>query len=311
VFGAITSIPGFVSLNQDLTKSSNYEIGAQWEMFPGKLGMNFTAYMRDVENYAYQQIAMNLPSGQVGWWFNGQYADARGVELTFQAPRQRYFDLLSVSGRLSYAYTYIKASGWTGNDGTQQTLFTAADSAKFNNKLPFGDFAYYNKVQNDVSGGQSTLTGGYDRTHRVTYTLSAEFPEDIILSSLGTFQSGFFYPVYYPVDSRVAGRKLANAPWNKMVDLRLEKGIRFGSTRVAVFAEVKNLFNWTNIIGYDNTASGAQLWEQTNPDNGTTLVNTAGTGPDPTGTYKRALGQDGSWFFDIPREYYFGIRLDF
>jgi hypothetical protein len=311
VFGAITSIPGFVSLAQDLTKSSNYEIGAQWEVLPGKLGLNFTAYMRDVENYSYQQIAMNLPTGQVGWWFNGQYADARGVELTLQAARQSPVDFLSLGGRLSYAYTYIKASGWTGNDPTQPTLFTAGDSVKYNNKLPFGDFAYYNKVQNNVSGGQSTLTGGYDRTHRVTYTLSCEFPEDIILSSLGTFQSGFFYPVFYPADARVAGRQLANAPWNKMVDFRLEKGFRFSNLRLAVFAEVKNAFNWTNIIGYDNTVSGAQLWEASNSGNGTTLVNTAGTGPNPTGTYMRALGQDGSWFYDIPREFYFGVRLDF
>lgn len=315
VFGAITSIPGFVSLNQDLVKSSNYELGAQWEFLPGKLGLNFTAYMRDVQNYNNNQaVSMNLPTGQVVWWFNQQYADARGVELTVQAARQRYFDIFSVSGRVSYAYTYIKASGWTGNDGTQPTLFNAADSVKYSNKLPFGDFQYYNKVQNDVAGGQSTLTGGYDRTHRITYTMALEFPEDIILSSLGTFQSGFFYPIVYPADARVAGRLYATAPWNKMVDVRLEKGFTFSGVRFAVFAEVKNLFNWVNIIGYDNTVSGAQLWEATN-GNGTTLTNPLGgtgvaTGPDPTGTYKRALGQDGSWFYDIPREYYFGIRVD-
>jgi hypothetical protein len=146
--------------------------------------------------------------------------------------------------------------------------------------------------------------------------LTAEFPFDINLSSLGTFQSGFFYPVYYPTDARVAGRKLANAPWNKMVDLKLEKGIRFEGMRIAVFAEVRNLFNWTNIIGYDNTVSGAQLWEATNSaNNGTTLKDTPPAGvtstPNPTGTYARALGQDGSWFYDIPRELWFGIRWDF
>lgn len=314
VFGAITSIPGFVSLSQDLTKSSNYEIGAQWEFLPGKLGLNFTAYMRDVENFSYQQLAMNLPTGQVGWWFNTQYADARGVELSVQAARQSYFDLINVSGRLSYAYTYIKGSSWTGNDPTQPTLFNAADSAKFSNKLPFGDFAYYNKVQNDIVGSQSTLTGGYDRTHRVSYALALEFPEDIILSSRGTFQSGFFYPILYPNDARVAGRLLAKAPANKMVDMRLEKGFKLSGVRFALFAEVKNLFNWVNIIGYDNTASGAQVWESTN-GNGTTLKNPlsgtgVATGPDPTGTYKRPIGADGSWFYDIPREFYFGVRVD-
>jgi outer membrane receptor protein involved in Fe transport len=310
VFGAPTSFPNFVSLNQDLTKSSNYEIGVQWEVIPEKLGINATAYMRDVQNYAYPAVTIGLPSGQSTWWLNAGYADARGLEFTATTPQQRYFDFLGVSGRVSYAYTYVKASSFTNNDPTQPTLFPVGDSSKYNLKLPIGDFAYYNKIQNDVSGGQSTLTGGYDRTHRVTYSLAFTFPLDFMLTSLGTFQSGFYYPVYYPADARVAGRQLATSPWNKMVDLRLEKGFRFGSTRLAIFAEVKNLFNWVNIIGYDNTVSGAQLWEQTNSGNGTTLPNATNSGPDPTGNYKRALGQDGSWFYDIPREYYLGVRLD-
>jgi outer membrane receptor protein involved in Fe transport len=314
VFGAAGSFPNFTSLSQPLTKSSNYELGAQWEFLPGKLGLNFTAYMRDVQNYTNTAVTIQLATGQNIMWFSSQYADARGVEVSLQAARQKYLDLATVSGRLSYAYTYIKASGWTGNDPTQPTLFQAADSAKYGGKLPFTDFVYYNKVQNDVVGGNSTLTGGYDRTHRVTYLASIEFPEDIILSSIGTFQSGFFYPINYPVDFRAAGRQLATAPWNKMVDVKLEKGFRFDNIRFAIFAEVKNFFNWTNIIGYDNTASGAGLWEATN-GNGTTLTNpyyanTPATGPDPTGSYKRTVSLDGSWYYDIPREFYFGIRVD-
>jgi outer membrane receptor protein involved in Fe transport len=315
VFGAAGSFPNFTSLSQSLTKSSNYELGAQWEFLPGKLGLNFTAYMRDVENYSPTAVTIQLATGQNIMWFSGQYADARGLEFSLQAARQKYLDFAVVSGRLSYAYTYIKASGWTGNDPTQPTLFQAGDSSKYGNKLPFTDFIYYNKVQNDIAGGASTLTGGYDRTHRVNYLLSVEFPMDIIFSSLGTFQSGFFYPINFPVDSRVAGRQYATAPWNKMVDVKLEKGFRFDNIRFAVFAEVKNVFNWTNIIGYDNSASGAALWEATNSGNGTTLtnpyyVNTPASGPDPTGLYKRAVGLDGSWFYDIPREFYFGVRVD-
>jgi len=317
VFGAATSIPNFVSLNpSQLTKSSNYELGAQWEFLPGKLGLNFTAYMRDVDNYSNQSVTLALASGQVVMNFLSQYADARGVEFSLMAARQKYFDLAFVSGRLNYAYTYVKASGWVGSTTakTNTTLFNASDSAKYNLQLPWTDFTYYNKVETDVAGGQNTLTGGYDRTHRITYTLAIEFPEDIILSSLGTFQSGFFYPISFPTDLRTAGRVFGTAPWNKMVDVKLEKGFRFQGMRFALYAEVKNLFNWTNIIGYDNTASGYQLWEATNGQ-GTTLTNpyyanTTASGPDPTGLYKRAIGLDGSWFYDIPREYYFGVRVD-
>jgi hypothetical protein len=107
-----------------------------------------------------------------------------------------------------------------------------------------------------------------------------------------------------------------------MVDLKLEKGFRFDNIRFAVFIEAKNFFNWTNIIGYDNTASGSTRWEVTN-GNGTRLLqpnqnlnpynigdSSPVTGPDPTGFLKRSMNSDGSWFYDIPREFYFGIRVD-
>ncbi|HMK39682.1 MAG TPA: TonB-dependent receptor [Bacteroidota bacterium] len=313
-----TSLPQLTATNEPLTTSSNYELGAQWEFLPGKLGLNFTAYMRDVQNYNPQTSVATFPpaGGQTQMVFTSQYADARGVEVSLQAARQKYFDFMTASGRLNYAYTYIKASSWTGSDATKSnpTTFQAADSTQYNNQLPYGNFVYYNKVQTDVAGGASTLTGGYDRTHRITYLLALEFPMDFILSSLGTFQSGFFYPVLYPADARVSGRIFQMAPWNKMVDLRLEKGFRFNNIRIALFIEMKNAFNWTNIIGYDNTASGAALWEATNGGS-TTLTQPyypgrATTGPDPTGFYQRGMNSDGTWFYDIPREYYFGVRVD-
>ncbi len=303
LFGAPGSFPNFVSLHQDLIKSSNYEIGVQWEFMPAQFGLNFTAYMRDVENYSTPSFTLQLTNGSniLHLPMNGQYADARGIEVTLQAIRRQYLDFLWVSGRASYAYTYVKASGWTGNDGTQRTTFSTLDSLQYNNKLPFNDFIYYNKVQNNVVGGNSTLTGGYDREHRISYTLVLGFPEDFQLSSVGTFQSGFYYPLLYTVDPRVANRQLGQSPWNQMVDFRLEKGFRFDNIRIAVFADVKNAFNWTNIIGYDNTLSGAQIWETSNDEGNA----------DPTGSYKRPVSLDNSLFYDIPREYYFGVRFEF
>ena len=56
-------------------------------------------------------------------------------------------------------------------------------------------------------------------------------------------------------------------------------------------------------------------WARVANGNGTTLTNpyyanTPATGPDPTGSYKRTVSLDGSWYYDIPREFYFGIRVD-
>jgi hypothetical protein len=253
---------------------------------------------------------MALANGQNQLYvnLNGQYADARGVEVTLTGLRQQYLDLLWISGRASYAYTYIKASGWVGNDPNHRTTFTGADSNAYNNKLPFTDFLYYNKVQTNVGGGTSTLTGGYDREHRISYTLVLGFPYDIQLSSVGTFQSGFYYPlVYTQTDARVAGRQFAQSPWTKQVDLRLEKGFSFAGIRLAAYFDMKNVFNWSNIIGYDNTLSGADIWEYSNRG----YAGYTGPANDPTGKYMRPVSLDNSLFYDIPGEYYFGVRVEF
>ena len=158
-----------------------------------------------------------------------------------------------------------------------------------------------------MTGGNNLLTGGYDRAHRISYVLFLEFPYQIRLSSIGTFESGFYYPLSLTVDPRTAGRVFGQAPWNKEVDVRIEKGFTVQNITFAVYFDMKNVFNWVNIIGYDNTASGAALWEYSNA--GMTTLNN-GT-PDPTGTYKRAVSLNGSPFYGIPREYYFGLRFDF
>ncbi|HTY37652.1 MAG TPA: TonB-dependent receptor [Bacteroidota bacterium] len=307
VLGAAGGLPQFASLQQQPTISSNYEIGAQWEFVPKKFGLTFSAYMRDIENYSYQAVSLNLANGSNSMWLTAQYADARGVEFGLQALRQTYFDFVTLYGRVNYSYSYIKATGWTGNDPLQQTTFSRPDTLKYGQTLPFDDFWSYNKVEVNVVGGNNLLTGGYDRAHRISYVLFFEFPYQIMLSSMGTFQSGFYYPLSLTADPRVAGRVFGQAPWNKQVDMRIEKGFTVSNLRFSVYFDMKNVFNWVNIIGYDNTASGAALWEYSNA--GMTTLNN-GT-PDPTGTYKRAVALNGSPFYDIPREYYFGVRFDF
>lgn len=304
-FGNI-SLPNVSSVSQEPYKSSNYELGVQWEFMPRQFGLNFTAYLRDIENYGYYTFTVVPRAGATGVTYgigtSAGYADARGVEVSIQALPQTFFDLVTVVGRLNYAYTYIKESRFAGLDQKMQTSFSTAggDSARLGGTLPFSDLNFYNKIQTNVEGTNSTLTGGYDRTHRITYTLLLSFPEDIRLTSIGSFQSGFYYPLTL-VDPRISSRELGQAPWNKNVDVRLEKGFTFSGLRAAVFIDIKNLFDAENILGYDRTTTGISLWE-------TSLA--AGT-PDPTGTQKRPVGPDGSLFYGIPREIYFGARVEF
>jgi hypothetical protein len=38
-------------------------------------------------------------------------------------------------------------------------------------------------------------------------------------------------------------------PWTKNIDLRLNKGVRFGRLDATLYADIRNLFNWRNIVG--------------------------------------------------------------
>ena len=113
-----TSLPNNPSVEQNPYQSNNYELGVQWEFYP-KIGLNFNAYLRDIENYGYASftvIPRSGPSGQTyGLGFSAGYADSRGVEVTLDAQRQSFFDgFLNLSGKANYTYSYIKASAFAG-----------------------------------------------------------------------------------------------------------------------------------------------------------------------------------------------------
>jgi hypothetical protein len=54
-------------------------------------------------------------------------------------------------------------------------------------------------------------------------------------------------------------------PWTKLVDLRLNKGFRVGRADVTAFADVRNLFNFKNVVGlYSETGDVVNALFQTN-----------------------------------------------
>ncbi len=293
------SLPVVVHTGQDPIKSTNYDLGVQWSFAEG-YGMDVNAYYRDIENYGATSFTV---TPKTPWRLyiittTFGYADSRGVELTLRKNLSPVLgDFLSVGGRFSYAYSYIKqAVGAGGNPSSFSTV--GGDSAKYGGQLPFSDISHYNTIEQNVQGGGSSLTGGYDRPHRITYTLMMRFPYEIMVSSVGRFESGFYY-------RRTLGdpraRELAEGPWNKQVDLRVEKMFDLGPARVTVFLDMLNAFDTKNILAFDASNVGQQNWERNgNP-----------TGGDGVTTATRPVTQDGSLIYDIPREVYFGLSVNF
>jgi hypothetical protein len=295
------SLPVEVRTDQDPIVSTNYDLGVQWSFLDG-YGVDINAYYKDVESYGGTGLVITPVAPWRSYNINTEfgYADSRGVEVTLRKLTLPVTDFLSIGGRISYAYSYVKQSVYAGGNVTSYST-AAGDSAKYGGQIPWEDIKRWNTIERNVLGGNSTLLGGYDRPHRVSYNLILRFPEEIILSSVGTFQSGFFFPLTLG-DPRK--RELGQSPATKQVDVRLEKGFTIkGIGRIAAYVDVLNVFGWENIIAYNSTNVGQLAWERTGDPTGGPTINR------PIGI--SASGNDGSLIYDIPREVFFGINYSF
>ncbi len=290
------SLPVEVRVGQDPIKSTNYDLGVQWAFYQDYT-FEVNAYYKDIQNYGVTSFVVTPKAPWRGYNLitNFGYADTRGVEFSIRKNLGTVTDFLSVGGRVSYSYSYVKQS--VGAGGNVNNFATVPDSAKYGGGLPFGDIQYWNTIEQNVTGTNTTLAGGYDRAHRVTFNLMLRFPYEILLSAVGTFQSGFYYPLTLG-DPR--SRALGTSPWDKNVNLRVEKAFKVPSVgRLGIYVDVVNAFNWTNILAYQrNSDVGQMAFEKTGDPTGGPLVS-------------RAVTQDGSMIYDVPREFYFGVNLEF
>ncbi|MBM4159996.1 MAG: TonB-dependent receptor [Ignavibacteria bacterium] len=290
------SLPNQMRVNQDPYKSTNYEFGATWEFLP-RVSLNANAYFREVENFQRYAYTLSGLSGQAvttyNVAFNSGYADARGVEVTLNLGQYSFEDLVKATGRVNYAWSVIKAPA--GGPAPNKTSFSRTTADSVFTQLPFSDAKNFKQYLINVGGGGSALGAGFDRTHRLGYALSLEFPYQVLLNVVGTYASGFLY-TNPTVDNRTA-RQLETAPANSVLDVRLEKAFVFSGKRIGVFMDVKNVFNKQNILAYATFTGVSQL----------KFHNTG----DPTGEYSRAILEEGTSVYDMPRQVYVGAYFEF
>ena len=301
------TLPVIWLTDEEPIKSTTYEMGLQYAI-SDYFGLNLSAYYRTIENYNTYGISVKpvrgLGIGNYNIRFKGGYADSRGVELSLRSRQLPIANFVKVSGIFTYTYSYIKAlrpASVMALRGQNKTAFNAAvDSAIYGGRIPFEDAKYWAGYEMNITGGRSSSFTGYDRPHRISVALFFDFsgfgnlPVDLRLSTFTTAASGFLYPLSLE-DPR--SRKLGVAPWNIRTDMRIEAGVKLAGLRVSPFIEIRNVFDRANIIGYDNsTNEGQVLWEQKGI---------------PTGPLATVVFRDGSSAYDIAREVYFGIKIDF
>ncbi len=276
--------------------SNNYELGIQWEFLAG-WGLDVNAYMRSIQNYSRATLSAEdreLP-GQtqlVGTVHSFQtsfgYADVRGIEVVLRRQAIRFTKDVSFGLTASYTYSSLEESRITG-----QNVNNFIGDPNQIGQLPFDNVKNFEYFPQRVTGGTSTLTGGYDRTHRVVLRALGGLPYDINIGIVGTFESGFLYPPSIGVDPR--DRSLLTAPSNYRLDARVEKRFIINkSIGFDVYLDATNITNRYNIVAYEsNTPSGpVRFQESHNPGS-------------------RLILNDGTAIYGAARNIFFGIRAHF
>ena len=297
------SLPFVVDVDAEPVQATAYEMGIQYGVDRNHL-IDVTGYYRDIENYGRIGYAINPDQagnpgfGSYTFQTSFGYADARGVEFALERRAgSPYF-----SGRVNYAYSYIKAAANAGS--TSHVPDKTSYSAVNDTEIPFDDRHTFNTYEQNVNGGDNALIGGYDRKHRFGLTLTADFStltpstgDQLSLTGITSLNSGFFFRVQETTDDP-RDREVDEGPWTFRTDLRLTYGVKLGERLLAsAFFEIRNVFDRENVQAYlRDTNNARKLWEEER---------------DPTGELNLPFGTQGRLLYDIPREMNFGIAVDF
>ncbi len=257
---SFTNTNDVVGRDLDFGKSILFEFGVR-HAFSQDLVLDVSAYNKDkVSDFAARILPFADPRDatkitSINVMTNRDFGNARGVDTKLD---WRIGTNLSTS----VAYTF-QVSKNTGSD----------------------PFSYLNTFARQVSGlgdrtppPEAAQRTNDDRTHSLFGSVALQFPNDYrsgttagrILRDLSVFatfrvQSGLPYTrlvnsgtgqtaprLGFGLGGRTETGTTLNAfemPWTKNVDLRLNKSVRFGRLDATLFADIRNLFNWRNVVG--------------------------------------------------------------
>ncbi len=240
-------------------KSILFEFGVR-HSFSQDLVLDVSAYNKDkVSDFAARILPFPDPRdttkiGSINVLTNRDFGNARGIDTKFDWRAGQYLNT-------SISYTF-QVSKNTGSD----------------------PFSYLNTFARQVSGQgdrtpppEAAQRTNDDRTHSLVGSVALQLPNDFrkgttvgsIFRDLGVFatfrvQSGLPYTrlvnngdgqtashLSFGLGGRTAPGENLNSfemPWTKNVDLRLNKGLRIGRLDATAFADVRNLFNFRNVV---------------------------------------------------------------
>jgi hypothetical protein len=269
-------------------KTILFEFGARHAFSPD-LVIDVSAYNKSkVSDLSYRIFNFNDPTNPgrqltINVLTNGDFGYDRGLDMKID---RRLGNWLSAQ----VAYTFEVANGTGSSPFTYLNTNARSISGVTGSVLPPAEQA---RAVND------------QRTHNIVGALSFTVPQgwqqgstvgNIFkdVSAFVTFRvlSGLPYTPLQNVGggatapgtnfgltaSQAGDINSASTPWTKYLDLRLNKGLKFGRVGVTAFADIRNLFNFKNITGLfaeTNDVTNAVFQHNTIAGEFTTLANEA------------------------------------
>jgi hypothetical protein len=267
-----TNTNDFIGTDIGFGKTILFEFGVR-HAFSGDLVLDISAYNKDfVANPAYRIEKVPDPATpgatlDLNLLRSADFGYARGIDVSVI---RRIGTWLNAT----FAYTLQFAKN-TGSDPFSYLNTSGRQT--------------YASVNEQVPPPEQALPTNDQRTHNVVGTVALSVPSDWKRgSSLGTALRGLGVLVTARAVSGLPYTRLINAakgqtapfegfgllgqalepinastmPWTKYLDLRLNKGIRLGRLDWTLFADVRNLFNFKNVVQLF-----AETGDVTNPAN--------------------------------------------
>lgn len=214
--GSLSTIIGNPDL--DAQRTITYEMGIK-QALAEHIGVEFTAYYRDIRNLVGTQIIETYDQNQYGRYINLDYGNVRGIILAFE---KRFFN--HWGGRLDYTYQIAE-----GNASDPRSAF------------------FNNQSSPPQEPEKQFIALDWDQRSTLNFSLSTGTPGNWNVTFVGKYGSG----TPYTADIRFTGvnvnfRNNRIKPVSLIFDLRADKTITIAGTKIQGFLWVQNIFDRLN-----------------------------------------------------------------
>ena len=271
--------------NPDLKpeKTVLYEFGFQ-QQFGNLIGMDINLFYKDIrELLALQSIRYNSPKygpSNYAIYLNKDYGNARGLTLSLT----KRYDPVSKSS-IWIDYTYQKSEGNSVNSGS-----------------------FYFSALSGIEEEKLIVPLSWDQSHLLNTTVIIGDPSGTTLGLIGKIATGWPYTPSIPEANFIPRPNSGRKPVQKNVDAKLEKRVKVGGYRVALFARVYNLFDIRNErYVFDDTGSAKYTYEyRSNQETEQLIANY-----DRPGIHTWEDYITRPHYYSAPRSFKIGLSLDF